>query len=226
MRQWLFLSYLLDDNTPVYGGGSVFQSLNDKDINKGDSCNKAQWTLSNHIGTHIDTPRHFSSKGNTLDYYPADFWVFYNIEIIDISPVAPGHILSMKDLPIENLPRNTQLLLIKTCFSNLRKKSVYWQDNPGFHPNLANYLRDNFPKLRVLGFDLISLSSFAHRALGREAHKAFLDHPRPILILEDMDLSQVSNDTHFNHIIVAPLRVNGSDASPKKRMSKLKAMNR
>ena len=214
MGEWLFLSHLIDDNTPAYGGGSAFQSLKDKDINKGDSCNTAQWNLSNHMGTHIDAPRHFSSEGNTLDYYPAEFWVFNNIAILDISPVPPGYIISLEDLPIGNTSRNAQLLLIKTGFSDLRHKPVYWQNNPGFHPNLADYFREYFSKLRVFGFDVISLSSFTHRALGREAHKAFLDHPRPILILEDMDLSQVSKETRFKHLIIAPLRVKKSDASP------------
>ena len=214
MSQCLFLSHFLDDRTPAYGGGNAFQSIKTKDMTKGDSCNTAQWTLSNHIGTHIDAPRHFSQEGNTLDDYPADFWVFHNIAILDVSPVSPGHILSDKDLAIENLSVDTQLLLIKTGFSDLRTKPVYWHNNPGLHPNLADYFREYLPKLRVLGLDVISLSSFAQRALGREAHKAFLDHQRSILVIEDMDLSQLSSETRFNRVIVAPLRVAGSDASP------------
>ncbi len=51
----------------------------------------------------------------------------------------------------------------------------FWKENYGFHPKLANFIRKNFPKVRIFGFDSISISSFTDRILGREAHKAFLD---------------------------------------------------
>ena len=83
-----------------------------------------------------------------------------------------------------------------------------------FSPNFAVALRSCFPELRVLGFDSISLSSFAHRKIGREAHKTFLDHHRPILLLEDMDLCMVDNIITLKQVIVAPLRVDGADGAP------------
>ena len=112
------------------------------------------------------------------------------------------------------MPDNIDILLIKTGFCHLREKENYWRRNPGFAPSLAAFLRERFPHLKVLGFDSISLSSFAHRKIGQEAHKSFFDHPRPILLLEDMDLATVDNSTKLKQVIVAHLQVEGSDGAP------------
>jgi len=122
----------------------------------------------------------------------------------------------MKSAPVKfaGAPENTDLLIIKTGFSLLRQEEAYWKNNPGFAPELAAFFREHLPHLRMLGFDSISLSSFAHRETGREAHKAFLDHPRPVLLLEDMNLSMVDGRFWLKRVIVSPLRVEDADASP------------
>ncbi len=212
--EWKYLSYLLGENTPAYGGGSAFRADPDKEMDKGDSCNTGKWALSNHIGTHVDCPRHFSAKGKTLEAYPADFWIFRHVLLIDMSPLPPGHIICWEDLSAAPFSDEVGLLLIRTGFSERRHESVYWENNPGFHPDVAEQLLAHFPNLRMLGFDSISLSPFGDRPLGRLAHQAFLDHPQPILILEDMDLSEVTGATRFRQVIVSPLRVSEADASP------------
>ena len=79
---------------------------------------------------------------------------------------------------------------------------------------IAFYLKAFFPKIRVLGFDSISVSSFQNRIIGREAHKAFLDPKNPILLLEDMDLTNVDKNTKFKRVIIAPLRISKCDGLP------------
>jgi hypothetical protein len=64
---------------------------------------------------------------------------------------------------------------------------------------LATFLLERFPRLRVFGFALISLSSFAHMEADHEARKAFFDHPNPIFLLEDMDLSAIDNNVKMNY---------------------------
>jgi len=112
------------------------------------------------------------------------------------------------------VPNTIDMLVIKTGFCRLREKDIYWKKNPGFTPGLATFLRERFPHLRVFGFDLISLSSFAHMEAGHEAHKAFLDHPNPILLLEDMDLSIIDNNVKLKQVIVSPLVVEDADGAP------------
>lgn len=214
MENWIYLSHPLSDDAPGYGGQKIFSSQPDKEIRKGDSCNTSIWKLSNHSGTHIDFPRHFFDRGNTMGDYKAGFFIFERVFVADISVVEPGMIIGSDDLNLANAPNGIELLFIKTGFGKYRGQPVYWQKNPGFHPDLAEYLRKAFPKLRAIGFDSISLSSFASRDLGREAHKAFLDHDHPILPIEDMDLGRIDKNHKINRVIVAPMHVAGADGAP------------
>ena len=212
--KWIYLSYLIHPEAPAYGGNQAFFDEPDKQMEKGDSCNTRLWRMSNHMGTHIDFPRHFSIEGKTLNDFPASFWFFDKIKIIFTDPVEPGKILTTKDLNLSTVPTDVELLLIKTGFCNLRENPIYWQSNPGLHPELATRLCQDFPRLKVIGFDFISLSSFVNKELGRQAHKAFLDTHKPILLLEDMDLKELDTNAKIIQIVVAPLRVKDSDASP------------
>lgn len=182
-------------------------------MDDGDSCNTSKWTLANHMGTHIDFPGHSINDGQNLNDYPADFFIFEHVQVIFVNP-EPAQIISPQELHLNNIPPKTELLLIKTGYGACRNEPVYWQQNPGFSPELATHLRERFPSLRIMGFDSISLSSFAHREIGKRAHKEFLASPQPILPLEDMDLGCVSEAAVFEQVIVAPLRVAGADGTP------------
>lgn len=213
-NRWLYLSYPLDEKTPTYGGGKGFLRTHEKSMAMGDSCNTATWTFSNHLGTHLDFPRHFAERGRTMDDYDIDFFFFRKVGMIDLGRIAGSRIISWQDLESVDLPADIEILLVKTGFCYVRYLPTYWQENPGFSSDLADCLRKAFPSLRVMGFDSISLSSFLHRELGRKTHKQFLDHDRPILLLEDMDLTGIAGGKRIEQLIVAPWMVQEADAVP------------
>ena len=221
MKRWLYLSYPLNPDTPAYGDGHGFTEQKDKQMDQGDSCNTSHWSLSNHIGTHIDFPRHFAARGKSIDDYDPGFFIFTKVFIADLSTAEPGLIITPDHLDLAAAPSDTELLIIKTGFGIYRGQDDYSRNNPGFHPDLADYLRRSLPALRVIGFDSISLSSFANRDIGREAHRAFLDHDKPILPLEDMDLEQINSSTNIEMVIIAPLRVSTADGAPCTVMGKI-----
>jgi len=212
-KNWRYLSYPLSPETPAYAGGQGFFTRPDKQMATGDSCNTQIWEMPNHIGTHVDVPRHFSEAGSTIDAYPADFWVFDHPWILDISPVAPEILITPEHLDLSKVSHETDILLLRTGFFRFRGQDEYWRYSPGVSPDIADMLRQRLPSVRAIGFDLISVSSLAHREIGRKAHQAFLDHAQPILLIEDMDLSFGNPDDFFSKIIVAPLQVEGSDGS-------------
>lgn len=214
MSRWIYMSYMLNEQTPAYGNGETFSSKPLSYMERGDSCNTANWNLPNHIGTHIDFSRHFVVKGKTLNDYPASFWHFKSVHLVFTPKVEPGRVIGPDDLRITSIPKETELLLIKTGFGSIRHQRLYWEANPAYLPELADVLRERCLFLRVVGFDSISLSSWINRSLGREAHKAFLDHPRPILLLEDMNLLIVCEETIFRQVVVSPLSVANADGSP------------
>lgn len=214
MNKWVYLSYPLSQKTPAYGGGDTIKIRQEKSIEMGNSCNTSYWSLPNHLGTHIDFPRHFLQDGKTLRDYNPDFWIFHSPFILDISNVEPGVIIEPADMDMNTVPENTDMLVVKTGFGRLRGKDIYWKNNPGFAPSLPVFLRKRFPHLRVFGFDTISLSAFAHRETGHKAHEAFLDHPISILLLEDMALHAIDNSVKLKQVVVSPLQVEDADGSP------------
>lgn len=211
---WIFLSYPLHPEAPSYGGGSSFNDQEDKLISRGDTCNSRKWSLSSHTGTHIDFPRHFTNNGLALTDFDPSFFISNNILVIDISPVEPGQIISHEFIKQYDIHDSVEFLFIKTGFCHYRSQDLYWQNNPGFAPDLSDYLRDKTPHLRVIGFDSISLSSFSNRNLGRKAHKSFLDNEHFILPLEDMDLSIVDRKSKISSVVIAPLHVFNADGAP------------
>ena len=211
----IYLSYILEQNTPTYGNRNKFVAVKKSDISKGDIANDTTIETTVHIGTHIDMPYHFFEDGQTIEDFDIDFFNFKNILFIEINP---------KDLIIKNELLNElekienkeiyELLIVKTGICNNRDNKEFWELNYGFDPEIAFYLKAFFPKIRVLGFDSISVSSFQNRMIGREAHKAFLNPQNPILLLEDMDLTSVNKNTNFERVIIAPLRIIKCDGLP------------
>jgi len=210
----LFLSYILNHNTPTYGNRNQFNITKKSSILEGDVANDSSIETTVHIGTHIDMPYHFYEDGQTIEDFSDDFWIFKNILIIEIKP---KNVIVKKELieKLNDLKSNEiELIIVKTDICNIRKEDDFWKNNYGFHPDIYDYLVENFPKVRVLGFDSISVSSFSERMLGRESHKRFLNPSRPILLLEDMDLREISKNTSFDRIIIAPLRIAKCDGLP------------
>jgi len=210
----LYLSHFLGPETPFYGGDGSFQIEKLRSIEQGDSCNANKWSFPNHAGTHIDLPRHFVADGSCMDDYPPDFWLFTHVGVIDISDVKPGFVISAELFENFRISQDVELLLLKTGFGKIRTTPAYWRENPIFTPDLAGYLRNRIPRLRVFGFDTISVSSWYDRSMGREAHRAFLGGDRPILLLEDMNLAMIDAQRVLSRVTVAPLLVAGADAAP------------
>lgn len=214
--EWKFLSYELSPALSNYGGSSGIHVEWVRRIDKGDTSNNSFLQLAAHTGTHIDYPFHFLSNGKKGSEYFANDWVFHQCTVVDIHSINPNdYLITPKDLEqfIEKSSVNTELILFKTGFCYVRDGESYWKYNWGFAPECAGYLKTKFPKLRAIGFDLISLTSYQQRETGRLAHKEFLG-THNILIVEDMDLRHVTADEKFAIVIISPLRFTDADGAP------------
>jgi arylformamidase len=211
---YALLSHMLNQSTPTYGNRDQFIIEEKSQIKVGDSANSSQWILSiNHIGSHVDMPRHFFDQGKSISDYQPDDWIFNEIRLMDI-PCSSARLIKPQDFPGEP-GSETQLLLIRTGYEKYRGSNKYWNDNPGLSPEVGKWLRFNFPKIRAVGFDFISLTSWKHRETGREAHRAFLDPGgigSPLWLLEDLSLGKI--DKNIKKVIVSPLFVENSNGSP------------
>jgi kynurenine formamidase len=210
MPNYYSLSHILSASTPAYGNGvkPVLEIVNS--IKNGASSNKTKIIIDSHLGTHLDFPFHFIDNGKKgEEYLPCNF-VFHFPFVIDL-PVQNG-LITNELLKAFSFPQNIDLLLIKTGTEYFRSSDKYWQNGPGMAAETAMFLKQKMPRLKAIGFDFISLSSYQHRAEGREAHNKYLSNN--ILIIEDMKLSVIDNSLNFLKIVVAPLLFTNCDAAP------------
>ncbi len=209
-----FLSYPLKPVNPVYGEQSKKLNLKPvKSIATGDSCNVFRLELENHWGTHVDCPAHFFNDSLTAANYPAGFWCFQKPQIISIK-VEPCQIIRWTDLK-DNIYPQTDFLIVYTGWGEKREQNDYCLRNPGISPEVGRYLRKDFPSIRAIGFDFISISSFNNRELGQKSHRMFLDpdgENASIVIVEDMNLT--GDLLGLSSVWVVPIRVEGMDSAP------------
>lgn len=211
LSQYIYLSYFMDEKTPLYGGGKGISIVSERSIANGDTANTKYLAFQNHSGTHVDFPNHFFETGKTSESFSADQWIFRKPFMVK-KTAEENEIITLSGEELEKVPQDTDFLIIKTGFGKFRMEEKYWKYNPGFSPKLANILRIQFPLLRFIGMDFISLTSFQNRELGREAHRSFLGGEHPIMLIEDMDLSQLNTSPISIHCL--PLMINGLDGAP------------
>jgi kynurenine formamidase len=208
---YIFLSYFIDTNTPVYGGGKSIKIDDDRSIKNGDTANTKNLNFNNHTGTHIDFPNHFFENGATSEKYGPEFWICNNVCLIN-RPAVEDEIILLDDDFIDSIPSNVEFIIIKTGFGKYREEEKYWKNNPGLSPSNAERLRREFKNLKMIGMDFISLTAFQHREIGRAAHREFLGGDSPILLVEDMKLDNLSNSPLS--VYCSPLLISGVDGAP------------
>ena len=208
----IWLSHVLSVSTPVYGNGVGLRVRTDKNIECGDSCNTVSLSLSNHLGSHVDSPRHFITSGATTETYQPDEWIFNKALIINLT-IAPAEIITVKHIEKQcDDVFDADLVLIKTGFEIFRGDRKYWESAPAYSPELAVFLKNKFKSFTAIGMDTLSISSFQHRELGREAHKAFLQNE--FRIFEDLSLKELNKNIKLRKVIALPLRFEHSDGAP------------
>lgn len=201
----LYLSHLIKESSPVYGGatGTITQERI-RSISRGDTSNNLLLKFPNHIGTHIDFPYHFSDSGKNLADYQADFWIFNKIGFVNCD------FLSLSE-QLDQLPFDMDFLIVKTGFGDYREQETYWKNQPVIPARTAGILKKKFPELKLVGFDMISLTSQLDKAEGKSAHLAFLiEHD--VLVLEDMKLDELFETPET--VFVCPLLIDHADGSP------------
>jgi len=210
----ILLSHIIDSETPTYGNRDKIIIEESSCIADGASANSSKWVFfTNHLGTHIDMPKHFFDDGASLTDIPLDFWFSDKVQLIDI-PLDKA-VLINDTLLFEYVNIKTEVLIIRTGYEKYRHNDKYWNDNPGLSANLGIWLRTNRPNIKMVGFDFISLTSWINKEKGKKAHQAFLNpngEGHAICIIEDMKLNEINFD--IESIIVSPLFVKNTNGGP------------
>lgn len=208
----IWLSHILNEETPLYGGAKEIIISKLKSIDSGDSCNAGCINMPLHSGTHVDAPLHFIKDGDSVDTFKPESWIFKNPAVINCK-VEPGQLITPNDLCIDAVEdMDVDFVIIKTDFEKFRRENIYWEKSPGLSPDCCEFLLNQYKNLKGVGFDFISISSLKHRDIGRKAHLEFLK--KGLLLFEDMSLKKLPRDVVLKQIIALPLRIKGSDGSP------------
>jgi len=216
VTEFLFLSHVLGSKTPAYGGGYPLKVIKTKSISDGDSCNEASVSLPLHLGTHVDAPLHFDTKGSSIDQLDPEYWICRRPWLLDV-PVSTDGLLGLEALGgvTDGVPEDCDLLLLRTGFENIREQDPdrYATRGPVLGDDLATWLRE-MSSLKFVGLDTISASSLINRSMGRRTHATLLgasDRPA-VLIVEDMHLSELASPP--SEVWILPLRIVGADGAP------------
>lgn len=193
----------IKQDMPVWPGDTPPKLVRIDSLEKGDTANTSQVTLSVHTGTHVDAPDHFLGNGKTVEQMPLDSLIgrAYVLHLPGVEHIT-ARVLEAAEIP----PR-TRRLLFKTRNSELWAKGVkeFQTDFAALTPDAAQYLVDR--NVRLVGVDYLSVAPY-HDATS--PHRILLE--AGVVVLEGLDLSQVSQGRYT--LTCLPLKLGGSDGAP------------
>lgn len=212
------LSHLLGENSPVHTALNKPEIRQKTFITRGDQYNSYLLTFENHSGTHADAPGHFLENGRTISQYNPNELIFNHPSILDI-PKGQNELIEVQDIYKIDLD-GVDCIFFRTEFEKYRENNpeIYLTQNPGISPEVIYFIRKNFPRIRCIGIDTISISSNKNPQMGREAHlNAFKDHKEfgePLLLIEDLKLNKLTPNVNVKRVIVVPWQIKGIDSAP------------
>jgi arylformamidase len=135
---------------------------------------------SNHIGTHLDAPRHFVTDGMTIDEIPLD-WLYgpgvivdLRDEMGDLGAYTPEMIEARVEI------RKGDLLVLHTGwhrfgqFGESPDEERYIHLHPGAHPDMVQWLLDK--EIKIWGVDAVSTDHPMNLPIGRFLGKGTFGH--------------------------------------------------
>jgi arylformamidase len=185
------ISYPLTSSSPLYPGTPPIEYHAIKSIEYGDSANTTSIVVPTHAGSHIDVPRHFCHQGDSVKKIFQSSLEIFPVYCIDVQTHREKFIRIADIEPNIYHCRDAVGILFRTGMFHHRSKdsSRYCHEHPGIHPKIPDFLKKTCPSLKIFGIDTISISNPQYREEGRECHKRFLCGDNPILLAEDLDLS-------------------------------------
>ncbi|MFQ5763202.1 MAG: cyclase family protein, partial [Candidatus Bathyarchaeia archaeon] len=116
----ILLSHKLTLETPAYNSGPSLKISPMQEIRSGASSNSYVLSFPNHLGTHIDAPKHFDDGGRPIASYDLDELVFNRPMIADLHKDDSELITEQELRQFGQLISKADLLLMRTGFQKYR----------------------------------------------------------------------------------------------------------
>lgn len=131
----------------------------------------AQYIMTpNHIGTHLDAPRHFYTPGKTIDQIPLE-WLFGPGVVVDVSEVGELGIYTPEMIEEKVEVKEGDILIIHTgwhkyaWYQPTADEEKYVHLHPGAGREMVEWLLKK--KIKVWGVDAVSTDHPMNLPIGR-----------------------------------------------------------
>ncbi len=213
--KYKLMSYKLRYGMPAWPNADKIITEQKGFVSKGDSCNEWTYHIRDHVGTHMDAPNHHQEDGAKIGDLPLERFFYDKPLVLDI-PKGEYEKIWKADLePYADKIAECDLLIFRTGQYKWHETDVEAYENKGaaVSAEAAEYLVKNFPKLKSIMMDFVSLANPSDTADGNIAHKWLLGKwtDNFIGIIEDADLSDVDADKLVK-VIGLPLIVENIDS--------------
>ncbi|MCB0348408.1 MAG: cyclase family protein [Bdellovibrionales bacterium] len=183
----------------VWPGDQVFKRKYSMSLRNGDNIDLSQITTSLHLGSHADSPSHYSSPGIGIDEVPLHY---YNglCQVIQVA-TSKGKRIYPEDINVEI---EASRVLFKT--DTYPNPNVFNTDFCSLSKDLVTYLGDK--GVILIGIDTPSVDLYHDKIL--ESHHALLE--KNIMNIEGLVLDTVRPGLYT--LFASPLKIEGADAAP------------
>lgn len=218
---FVYLSYPLDPNDLAWPGEPTVKTQRCTDVSEDCLFSSFLTELPNHCGTHMDAPRHFVKDGLDINQLPIEYFCHKQVALLEI-PKGEAEGITKEDLePYADILADVSFAFLRTGFGKYRTENpeLYQCEGPYIAPSAGLYLSDNFPKLKGVGIDFLSIGSPSSRIADennpKNCHQAILGYHtgRFTTVIEDMNLAPLPKGAKIKQFFNLPLRIVGLDSS-------------
>jgi arylformamidase len=217
LSEFVRLSHDIRVGDPGWPGNFTFEYEQISSTERGDVANFGILHLLNHFGTHLDAPNHFNPDGLKIAQVPVDRFVYERALIVDVDK-HDCELVTREELePRAEALAQSDLLVLRSGWSSVRAEDPrrYANDGPGVSTAACEYLIDEFPGVKGVAMDWISLATPKRLDEGVSAHQVLCGvgrGDRYVIIIEDVDLSRLPAEV--KRIYAIPLFPQLADSSP------------
>jgi len=190
------LTQTITDNMPVFPGDTPVK-LNPIATYQNDGVANHSLYGNMHMGTHIDTPGHFTEIDKKITDFPLSRFIGDAV-CID----ASNYKVIEKDLLLNDATQMKNIVLFYTGWDERFYESDYFYDHPVISDECAEYLVNN--DVKIVGVDFPSVDRAPY-----SIHKTLLRND--ILIIENLTNLRILCNQKFM-LIALPLKVDSHGA--------------